>query len=219
MNSGLGAAGARCWENARRELQGSVFWAKYAPSRAPSARRNGKPIVADALRAKRGCYHAVAIFGHCTRCTPAVRDSIGTLTCPLEKKCDLGLYHYDVQLDEPRPQFGQERQKKNRLLLLFCLSRAYSEIKKSSCTAFKRWRRCFEPPPQPLPRPCIHACAHPRAIIRTGAACATSDAQLTSSAVRRPCSQARYPAGADGLEEEIICSSSDNFGTFSDKSV
>ena len=34
---------------------------------------------------------------------------------------------YDVQLDEPRPQFGQERQKKNRLLLLFYLSRAYSE--------------------------------------------------------------------------------------------
>ena len=64
--------------------------------------------------------------------------------------------------------------------------------------------RCFEPPPQPLPRPCIHACAHPRAIIRTGAACATSDAQLTSSAVRRPCSQARYAAGAEGLEEETF---------------
>ena len=42
----------------------------------------------------------------------------------------------------------------------------------------------------------------------TAAVCATSDAQLTSSVVRRPCSQARYAAGADGLEEEIFCSTS-----------
>ena len=35
---------------------------------------------------------------------------------------------YDVQLDETRPQFGQERQKKNRLILLFYLSGVYSKM-------------------------------------------------------------------------------------------
>ena len=62
---------------------------------------------------------------------------------------------------------------------------------------------------------CIHACAHPRVIMRTAAAGATSDAQLTSSAVRRHGSQARYAAGADGLEEEVFRSSSHDVGTFS----
>ena len=55
---------------------------------------------------------------------------------------------------------------------------------------------------------CIHACAHPRAIMRTAAAGATTDAQLTSSVVRRHGSQAQYPAGADGLEEETFRSTS-----------
>ena len=98
---------------------------------------------------------------------------------------------YDVQLDEPRPQFGQERQKKNRLILLFYMSRVYSKTGATSpaslfhpFTERIQSRRedgmsmCFLL--QPLPRPCIHACAHPHAIIGTAAACLTLDAQLTS---------------------------------------
>ena len=65
---------------------------------------------------------------------------------------------------------------------------------------------CFLLPLQPLPRPCIHACAHPHAIIGTAAACFTLDAQLTPGQLWHHCSQDRYAADADGLEEENFCS-------------
>ena len=76
---------------------------------------------------------------------------------------------------------------------------------------------CFLLPLQPLPRPCIHACAHPHAIIGTAAACFTSDAQLTSAQLCHHCLQARYAAGADGLEEENLRSSSENLRTTSEE--
>ena len=137
---------------------------------------------------------------------------------------------YDVQLDEPRPQFGQERQKKNRLILLFYMSRVYSKTGATSpaslfhpFTERIQSRRedgmCFLLPLQPLPRPCIHACAHPHAILGTAAACFTSDAKLTSSQLCHHCSQARYAAGADGLEEETFRSTSHKLRTISHKSV
>ena len=130
---------------------------------------------------------------------------------------------YDVQLGEPRPQFGQERRKKNSH---FANSAYFSNcpvpfppraFKLASRRCTMGW--CFEPPLQPLPRPCIHACAHLRAIIGTAVVCFTSDAQLTPAQLWHHCSQARYAAGADGLEEEILRSSSHNFGTVSHKSV
>ena len=91
---------------------------------------------------------------------------------------------YDVQLDELRPQFGLERQKKNRapppdrtFLTAPCLFHpVHSSWQSRRCSM--GW--CFLPPLQPLPHPCIHACAHPHAIIRTAVVRFTSDAQLTS---------------------------------------
>ena len=137
---------------------------------------------------------------------------------------------YDVQLDEPRPQFGQKRQKKNRLILLFYMSRVYSKTGATSpaslfhpFTERIQSRRedgmsmCFLL--QPLPRPCIHACALPHAIIGTAAACCTSDAKLTSSQLCHHCSQARYAADADGLEKENLRSSSENLRTTSEELV
>ena len=78
---------------------------------------------------------------------------------------------------------------------------------------------CFLPPLQPLPRPCIHACAHLRAMIGTAVVCFTSDAQLTPAQLSHHCSQARYAADADGLEEENLRSSSENLRTTSEELV
>ena len=55
--------------------------------------------------------------------------------------------------------------------------------------------------------------------MRTAAACATSYVQLTSSVVRRHGSQARYAAGADGLEEDNFRSTSNKLQTTYNKSL
>ena len=125
---------------------------------------------------------------------------------------------YDIQLDEPRPRFCQERQKKKSL---FANSAYFSSCPVPIPPRFQSRREDGEGALNRLRSPC-HALAFTRvrtrvrSYIRTAAACATSDAQLTSSAVRRHGSQARYAAGADGLEEENFRSSSDYFGTISD---
>ena len=105
-----------------------------------------------------------------------------TLVLPQSNRRTIVSGLYDVQLDELRPQFGLEWQKKNRapppdrtFLTAPCLFHpVHSSWQSRRCSM--GW--CFLPPLQPLPRPCIHACAHLRAIIGTAAVCFTSHAQF-----------------------------------------
>ena len=83
----------------------------------------------------------------------------------------------------------------------------------SSAWQVARWRL------QPQPRPCSQVCAHARASMRTALICFTFDVWLTTAVVMRHCLQARCPAGADGLEEEILDSSLKDLRTTMNESV